>query len=87
MIVASRPSRRQQGRVLVVVLAVLFLGLLVAGALPRLAQSKAREAERGQVNAAPTVFTETVRADTTSTPLELPASVTGLHETLSLIHI
>ena len=81
MIVASRPSRRQQGRVLVVVLAVLFLGLLVAGALPRLAQSKAREAERGQVNAAPTVFTETVRADTTSTPLELPASVTGLHET------
>jgi RND family efflux transporter MFP subunit len=27
------------------------------------------------------VFTETVRADTTSTPLELPASVTGLHET------
>ncbi|MFN8801691.1 MAG: efflux RND transporter periplasmic adaptor subunit [Gemmatimonas sp.] len=62
-------------------LAVLFLGLLAAGALPRLAQSKAREAERSQVNAAPTVFTETVRADTTSTPLELPASVTGLHET------
>jgi RND family efflux transporter MFP subunit len=81
MIVASRPSRRRQGRVLFVVLAVLFLGLLAAGALPRLAQSKAREAERSQVNAAPTVFTETVRADTTSTPLELPASVTGLHET------
>ncbi|WP_396224129.1 efflux RND transporter periplasmic adaptor subunit [Gemmatimonas sp.] len=81
MIVAPRLPRRRQGRVLFVVLAVLFLGLLVAGALPRLAQSKARDAERAQVNAAPTVFTETVRADTTSTPLELPASVTGLHET------
>jgi RND family efflux transporter MFP subunit len=81
MISASRLSRRRQGRVLFVVLAVLFLGLLAAGALPRLAQSKARDAERAQVNAAPTVFTETVRADTTSTPLELPASVTGLHET------
>lgn len=81
MIVASRLPRRRQGRVLFVVLALLFAGLLVAGAVPRLAQSKARAAERGQVNAAPTVFTETVRADTTSTPLELPASVTGLHET------
>ena len=81
MIVASRLPRRRQGRVLFVVLALLFAGLLVAGAVPRLAQSKARAAERGQVNAAPTVFTETVRADTTSMPLELPASVTGLHET------
>ncbi|MCA2985638.1 efflux RND transporter periplasmic adaptor subunit [Gemmatimonas sp.] len=81
MIVASRLPRRRQGRVLFVVLALLFAGLLVAGAVPRLAQSKARAAERAQVNAAPTVFTETVRADTTSTPLELPASVTGLHET------
>lgn len=81
MIVASRLPRRRQGRVLFVVLALLFAGLLVAGAVPRLAQSKARAAERAQVNAAPTVFTETVRADTTSMPLELPASVTGLHET------
>jgi len=37
MIVASRLPRRRQGRVLFVVLALLFAGLLVAGAVPRLA--------------------------------------------------
>ena len=48
-------SRRRDGRVVPIVLVVLFIGLLVAGTLPRLAQSRARNAERAQVNAAPTV--------------------------------
>ncbi|NCW44896.1 MAG: efflux RND transporter periplasmic adaptor subunit [Gemmatimonadaceae bacterium] len=74
-------ARRRHGRALPLVLLVVFAGMLAAGALPRLAQSRAREREREQVNAAPTVFTETVRNDTTSTPLELPGSVSGLHET------
>ena len=64
-----------------IVLVLLFGGMLAAGALPRIAQSRARDTEREQVNAAPTVFTEKVRKDTTSTPLELPGSITGLHET------
>ena len=64
-----------------IVLVLVFGGMLAAGALPRIAQSRARDTEREQVNAAPTVFTEKVRKDTTSTPLELPGSVTGLHET------
>lgn len=72
--------RPRHGRALPVVLALGFAGLLVAGALPRLAQSRARDAEREQVTAAPTVFTEAVRADTTNAPLQLPATVTGLHE-------
>jgi RND family efflux transporter MFP subunit len=67
--------------VLPIVLVLVFGGMLAAGALPRIAQSRARDTEREQVNAAPTVFTEKVRKDTTSTPLELPGSVTGLHET------
>lgn len=74
-------ARRRHGRALPLVLLVVFAGMLAAGALPRLAQSRAREREREQVSAAPTVFTETVRNDTTSTPLELPGSVSGLHET------
>jgi len=73
--------RLRQGRVLPIVLVLVFGGMLAAGALPRIAQSRARDTEREQVNAAPTVFTEKVRKDTTSTPLELPGSVTGLHET------
>lgn len=77
----SFPRRPRHGRALPLVLVLLFGGLLVAGALPRLAQSRARDAERTQVNAAPTVFTETVRRDTTSTPFELPGTVSGLHET------
>ncbi|MFN9205363.1 MAG: efflux RND transporter periplasmic adaptor subunit [Gemmatimonas sp.] len=73
--------RRRRGRVLPIVLFLLFGGLLAAGVLPRLAQSRAREAERSQANAAPAVFTEPVRRDTTSLPLEMPGTVTGLHET------
>lgn len=64
-----------------VVLVLVFAALLVAGALPRLAQSRARDTERSEVNTAPTVFTEKVKQDTTSTPLELPGTVSGLHET------
>jgi RND family efflux transporter MFP subunit len=64
-----------------VVLVLIFAALLVAGALPRLAQSRARETERARVNATPTVFTEKVKRDTTSTPLELPGTISGLHET------
>lgn len=77
----SAARRPRHGRVLPVVLFLVFGGLLAAGALPRLAQSRARDVEREEVNAAPTVFTETVRADTAGTPFELPASITGLHET------
>jgi len=79
-----RPSaspRPRHGRVLPVVLVLIFAALLVAGALPRLAQSRARETERARVNATPTVFTEKVKRDTTSTPLELPGTISGLHET------
>ena len=74
-------SRRRDGRVVPIVLVVLFIGLLVAGTLPRLAQSRARNAERAQVNAAPTVYTEKVSSDTAGTPFELPGTITGLHET------
>lgn len=82
MISSTNSARRvRRGRALPIVLVVLFGGLLVAGALPRIAQSRARETERDQVNTAPTVFTEKVRSDTTSSPFELPASISGLHET------
>lgn len=73
--------RARHGRVLPIVLVVTFGALLAAGTLPRLAQTRAREAERSQANDAPTVFTEPVRRDTTSLPLEMPGTVTGLHET------
>ena len=81
MMTTHPTARLRQGRVLPIVLVLVFGGMLAAGALPRIAQSRARDTEREQVNAAPTVFTEKVRKDTTSTPLELPGSVTGLHET------
>jgi RND family efflux transporter MFP subunit len=82
MISSTTSLRRvRRGRALPIVLVVIFAGLLVAGALPRIAQSRARDAERDQVNTAPTVFTEKVRSDTTSAPFELPASVSGVHET------
>jgi len=74
-------SRRRDGRVVPIVLVVVFIGLLVAGTLPRLAQSRARTVERAQVNAPPTVYTETVSSDTAGTPFELPGTITGLHET------
>ena len=77
----STSARIRRGRALPIVLVVLFGGMLAAGALPRIAQSRARDVEREQVNAPPTVFTEKVKNDTTSMPLELPGTVTGLHET------
>ncbi len=73
--------RPRYGRTIPIVLGVIFVGLAVAGALPRLAQSRARDSEREQVNAAPTVYTESVRQDTSGTPFELPGTITGLHET------
>lgn len=76
---ADLPVR--SGRAAPVVIGVVLAGLLVAGALPRLAQSRARDAEREQVNAAPTVYTEKVSSDTAGTPFELPGTIAGLHET------
>ena len=81
MMNASTSARARRGRVLPILLVLVFGGMLVAGALPRIAQSRARDTEREQVTAAPTVFTDKVRTDTTSTPLELPGSLNGLHET------
>lgn len=72
---------RRNGRVVPIVLVVIFGAMLAAGALPRLAQSRARGAEQAEANAAPAVFTEVVRRDTTTPSLELPATITGLHET------
>ncbi|WP_434478951.1 efflux RND transporter periplasmic adaptor subunit [Gemmatimonas sp.] len=74
-------KRSQRGRLAPLVLFFAFAALLVAGALPRRAQSRARDTERSEANAAPSVFTETVTSDTASTPLEVPGTVTGLHET------
>lgn len=73
--------RSPSGRVAPVVLVIVFGALLAAGAIPRLAQTKARDTERTEANAAPTVFTETVTGDTTGVPLEMPGTVIGLHET------
>lgn len=75
------PQRPQRGRTLPIVLFLLFAGMLAAGAWPRLAQSRDRQAEQSQANAAPVVFTETVQRDTTGLPLEMPGTITGLHET------
>ncbi|MBL0938514.1 MAG: efflux RND transporter periplasmic adaptor subunit [Gemmatimonadaceae bacterium] len=77
----NRPYHPRAGRAIPIVLAVIFVGLAVAGALPRLAQSKARTAEQADATAAPTVFTEAVHRDSASLPLEVPGSITGLHET------
>lgn len=74
-------KRSQRGRLAPLVLFFVFAALLVVGALPRLAQSRARDTERTEANAAPSVFTETVTSDTSGTPLEMPGTVTGLHET------
>ncbi|AMW06065.1 hypothetical protein GEMMAAP_17290 [Gemmatimonas phototrophica] len=71
----------RRGRMAPIALVLVFGALLAAGAVPRLAQSRARETERTEVNATPTVYTEKVRRDTTGTPFELPGTVTGLHET------
>ncbi|WP_337171827.1 efflux RND transporter periplasmic adaptor subunit [Gemmatimonas aurantiaca] len=79
----SSPSARRlrQGRMMPIVFLLIFAALLAAGLLPRLAQSRARAEESTRSTAAPTVFTEVVKRDTASTPFELPATITGLHET------
>jgi RND family efflux transporter MFP subunit len=64
-----------------IVLVVIFGALLAAGTIPRLAQSRARDAERHASASAPAVFTEPVRRDTASSPFEMPATLMGLHET------
>lgn len=74
------PRRARTGRMAPVLIVLLLAALVVAGALPRLARSKSREAERQLVTAVPTVYTETVLRDTSATPVELPGTVTGVHE-------
>jgi RND family efflux transporter MFP subunit len=74
--------RARRGRVLVPFLVVLLLAaLLAAGALPRLKQAERRAQETVASTAVPTVYTELVKRDTGATKLDLPASVSGLHET------
>ena len=63
MMNTSTSLRVRRGRALPIALVLVFGGMLAAGALPRIAQSRARDSERKQVNAAPTVFTEKVRKD------------------------
>lgn len=73
------PTRR--GRVLPIVIVLVLIAMLVAGAVPRLRQSRDRVQESAAATAVPTVFTETVRRDTGATKLDMPASINGLHET------
>ena len=73
------PTRR--GRVLPIVIVLGLIAMLVAGALPRLRQSRDRAQESVAATAVPTVYTETVRRDTGATKLDMPASINGLHET------
>lgn len=63
-----------------ILLVLLFAALLAAGLFPRLAQSRVRTAEAERSRSAPTVFTEAVKRDTAGVPLELPATVSGVHE-------
>lgn len=71
----------RRGKVLPAVIAVVLIGLLVLGALPRLRQSRDRQLERTASTAVPTVFTELVTRDTNGTALDVPASLAGIHET------
>jgi RND family efflux transporter MFP subunit len=64
-----------------VVIVVVLLVMLAAGAWPRVQQAKVRERERDESNGVATVFTEAVTRDTAASALELPGSVAGLHET------
>ncbi|HCT56327.1 MAG TPA: efflux RND transporter periplasmic adaptor subunit [Gemmatimonas aurantiaca] len=73
-------TRARHGRMMPIVFVLIFAGLLAAGLLPRLAQSRARADESARSTAVPTVFTEPVKRDTTTTPFELPATLTGVHE-------
>lgn len=76
---AACPGRRE-GRVLPMLLVLLFAGMLVAGILPRLAQSRVRDSELARSTAVPSVFTEPVVRDSSVGALELPATVSGVHE-------
>ena len=81
-----RPRRTRRiptrhGRVLPIVMVLVLIAMLVAGALPRLRQSRDRAQESVAATAVPTVYTETVRRDTGATKLDMPASINGLHET------
>ncbi|HEY0930890.1 MAG TPA: efflux RND transporter periplasmic adaptor subunit [Gemmatimonas sp.] len=70
----------RRGRMMPIVFVLIFAALLVAGLLPRLAQSRSRAEEGARSTAVPTVFTEPVKRDTSSTPFELPATLSGVHE-------
>jgi RND family efflux transporter MFP subunit len=74
-----RTARR--GRALSVVIAVVLIGGVILGVLPRVKQARARENEVQANTGAPTVFTERVSRDTGATAIELPGSIAGLHET------
>lgn len=76
---AGCPGRRE-GRVLPILLVLLFAGMLVAGILPRLAQSRVRGDELARSTAVPSVFTEPVVRDSSVGVLDLPATVSGVHE-------
>ena len=82
----TRPRRTRRiptrhGRVLPIVMVLVLIAMLVAGALPRLRQSRDRAQESVAATAVPTVYTELVRRDTGATKLDMPASINGLHET------
>lgn len=76
----TRCTRPRRGRMMPILLVLLFAALLAAGLFPRLAQSRVRTAEAERSRSAPTVFTEAVKRDTAGVPLELPATVSGVHE-------
>ncbi len=71
----------RHGRALPIVIAVVLIGGVILGVLPRVKQARAREGEVRATTGAPTVFTERVSRDTGATALELPGSIAGLHET------
>lgn len=74
-----RTARR--GRALPLVIAIVLIGGVILGVLPRVKQARAREHEVQANTGAPTVFTERVSRDTGATAIELPGSIAGLHET------
>ncbi|MBP6773714.1 MAG: efflux RND transporter periplasmic adaptor subunit [Gemmatimonadaceae bacterium] len=78
---ATGAPRAREGRLVPILIVLLFVIMLVAGALPRLAQTRQRESERTASSALSTVFTDVVTRDTAPTAIELPGSVAGLHET------
>ncbi len=77
--VGSTKARR--GRALPLVIAVLLVGAVIIGVLPRVKQARARDDEVIANTAAPTVFTDRVSRDTNATSLELPGSIAGMRET------